>query len=424
MRANQGTRRPGPWAWAVLGLVPALSLAANHEVVANANMTFSPSNLTITEGDTVTFRNGGGVHNVVSNPDAVTQFRCANGCDGAGGNGNVSSASWSATVTFNTPGVIGYYCQAHGVPNSGMTGRITVNAAPTPPPARRMSDFDGDGRSDILWRNASTGANVIWRSANAATTTPVTTVPLVWRIVGLGDYNGDARTDVLWRHSGTGANVIWRSASSATPQAVVGVANPAWSVVGSGDYNGDGRADVLWRSTTGANSLWLSANANTPMALPAVATSWRIVGSGDYNGDGRRDILWRNAVTGANVIWRSANPAQSLTLTRVQNLAWTVAGSGDYNGDGSADILWRNGSTGANILWRSANANTTQAMPAVPLAWRIVASGDYNGDGRSDILWRHSTTGANAIWLSGNVGTPQSVVGVGNLAWTVVGFTE
>jgi hypothetical protein len=26
----------------------------------------------------------------------------------------------------------------------------------------RVGDFDGDGRADIVWRNASTGQSVIW----------------------------------------------------------------------------------------------------------------------------------------------------------------------------------------------------------------------------------------------------------------------
>ena len=27
-------------------------------------------------------------------------------------------------------------------------------------------DFNGDGQSDVLWRNHNTGANAIWRSAS------------------------------------------------------------------------------------------------------------------------------------------------------------------------------------------------------------------------------------------------------------------
>ncbi len=50
-------------------------------------LTFSPNNLTITAGDTVTFHNlGGAMHNVHADDDS---FRCAAGCDDASGNGAV-----------------------------------------------------------------------------------------------------------------------------------------------------------------------------------------------------------------------------------------------------------------------------------------------------------------------------------------------
>ena len=231
-------RRPGPrligvrLSAAVLGLLfSAAAFAANHVVTALSNRTFSPSSLTITAGDTVTFRNGGGFHNVVSDPGSVTSFRCANGCDGAGGNGNLSSLSWSATVAFPTAGTVGYFCEAHGSSGGvGMAGRITIPAGTT---TKRRSDFNGDGRSDILGRNGSTGQNLIWRSANSATPQAVAAVATTWRVVGSGDYNGDGRADILWRNFSTGANRIWRSANQATPQAVTAVTNQAWAVVGS-----------------------------------------------------------------------------------------------------------------------------------------------------------------------------------------------
>lgn len=81
-------------------------------VGGNGNV-FSPSQLTITAGDTVTFHNLGGFHNVVDNAGT---FRCANGCDGVGtGSGTPSGATWSSTLQFNTPGTINAHCEVHGV---------------------------------------------------------------------------------------------------------------------------------------------------------------------------------------------------------------------------------------------------------------------------------------------------------------------
>ena len=96
---------------------------------------------------------------------------------------------------------------------------------------RRVGDFNGDGKADILWRNSSTGGAVIWKSGLASTQQAVTAVTnLDWHVVAAGDYNGDGIADILWRNLATGANVIWRSAKSSTPQAVTGVTDLAWVI--------------------------------------------------------------------------------------------------------------------------------------------------------------------------------------------------
>ena len=111
-----------------MGLASASALAADWPVnVGDPNgLTFAPAVLNIAAGDTVTFTNGGGFHNATSDAGAVTAFRCANGCDGDGGNGAPSSTAWSATVTFPTPGTIGYHCEIHGAAGQGMFGTINV----------------------------------------------------------------------------------------------------------------------------------------------------------------------------------------------------------------------------------------------------------------------------------------------------------
>jgi len=67
------------------------------------------------------------LHNVVADDGS---FRCAHGCDGQpGGNGGASSSNWVVSLTFNTAGTIGYFCEVHGAPGEGMFGTIIVQPA-------------------------------------------------------------------------------------------------------------------------------------------------------------------------------------------------------------------------------------------------------------------------------------------------------
>jgi len=115
---------------ASLGLFSAGAFAADHPVtVGGGGNTFNPATLSIAAGDTVTFSYAGGAtpHNVRSDPTAVTQFRCALGCDGQGGDGTPTGTAWSSTITFPTAGQVPYYCEIHGGPGGiGMSGVITV----------------------------------------------------------------------------------------------------------------------------------------------------------------------------------------------------------------------------------------------------------------------------------------------------------
>ena len=119
-------------AGAALALFAITASAVDHQIIArNGPRVFDPANIEINVGDTVTFVNdpdNAGFHNARSDADAVTQFRCADGCDGVGGgSGDPSSDLWTATVTFDTAGTVGYYCEIHGQDGGGgMSGVITV----------------------------------------------------------------------------------------------------------------------------------------------------------------------------------------------------------------------------------------------------------------------------------------------------------
>lgn len=110
-----------------------LASAANHTVtVGGVGNGFTPSTLRIQAGDTVTFRNQSGFHNVVADDGS---FQCSNSCASASnpGGGSPSSNQWVQTITFNTAGDIGYYCSAHGGAGGvGMSGTIKVEGGGPP----------------------------------------------------------------------------------------------------------------------------------------------------------------------------------------------------------------------------------------------------------------------------------------------------
>ncbi|GAB3387806.1 DUF7948 domain-containing protein [Lysobacter fragariae] len=293
-------------------------------------------------------------------------------------------------------------------------------ATPTSLKFRRY-DVNDDGRADIFWHNATTGANAVWNNGIAAFVRPVSTqTSAAWVVAGIGDFNGDHRGDVLWRNTSTGENEVWLSTFDTHMQLLTTVAGADWYVAGLGDFNGDGKSDIFWRRhSTGANVLWLAGDSAQRVQLATVSNpDWKFAVIGDFNADGKDDVVWRNTATGGNDMWRSAQSTQRVTMTAVTNLAYSIAGAGDFNADGKDDLLWRNSSTGANDLWFSANAPTHQKLVSVTdQNWKVAGVGDYGGDGKADILWRNISTGANVIWNSGTSTTQTRLNGILDQAW-------
>ncbi|MBV9520160.1 MAG: VCBS repeat-containing protein [Hyphomicrobiales bacterium] len=270
-----------------------------------------------------------------------------------------------------------------------------------------LGDFNGDGTNDLLWRNQS-GTLVDWTMNGSQITSSQTvtfgaspaTPDSTWNVAGIGDFNGDGKDDILWRNA-SGSLVDWTmngSQVTASQQVTLGggAATPdaSWSVAGIGDFNGDGKADILWRSANGSLIDWTmngsqisSVQAVTLGGSPAAPGSdWSVAGIGDFNGDGKADILWRNS-NGTLIDWtmngsQIAN-SQQVTLggsPAMPDSSWQIAQIGDFDGNGTSDILWRN-TSGAMEEWSMNGAQiasvspvTFQGTPATPpLTWNTLS---------------------------------------------------
>lgn len=225
------------------------------------------------------------------------------------------------------------------------------------------------------------------------------------------DFNSDSKTDILWRNYTTGTNQIWQmdGTNHTNTLTLNSVTDSNWRIQGTGDIDGDGNDDILWRnSANGINTWWQMENGNyiTGVLLPRVANlDWQIGGTGDFDGGGKvDDIIWYNPTNGTTTIWQMNGATYQLgvRLPDQKEPNWSIGGTGDFNSDGSADILWHNSSTGESRAWlmNGTNFNLEVALPQQTNSnWQFSGSVDLNNDGNSDLLWRNYSTGDNRVWL-------------------------
>ena len=73
-----------------------------------------------------------------------------------------------------------------------------------------VADMNGDGKSDILCRNQSTGESLIWfmNGKSFAGSAPLLTNNALY-ITHVCDFSGEGKKDIVWRNVKTGETVIW-----------------------------------------------------------------------------------------------------------------------------------------------------------------------------------------------------------------------
>ncbi|MBD2329048.1 Calx-beta domain-containing protein [Alkalinema sp. FACHB-956] len=285
-----------------------------------------------------------------------------------------------------------------------------------------ISDFNKDGSSDLLWQNQQTQEVALWYMNRDAYGVAVVlpNAPSGWSIAGLSDFGTDGNADILWRDSKTGETYIWTVDSSTFNQAfnVFRIDDLSWKAELTGDFNGDGKVDIFWRNQrTGSSGFWIMNNTQLVTAtfnIPQVTdVSWKVQGATDFDGDGDLDILWQNRSTGQVGIWEMNRDryVRSHTLITVADLSWQIEGIADFDLDRKPDILWRNYRTGQTAIWKMNGFSYLQSinLPSVAdIAWRIESIGDFNKDGRVDLLWFNSSTQDVAIWTMNGFNLVQS----------------
>ncbi|MFC4609275.1 FG-GAP-like repeat-containing protein [Streptomyces maoxianensis] len=223
--------------------------------------------------------------------------------------------------------------------------------AATAPQAAGFGDLNADLRADVLVRDKAgrlwflrgdgTGqlvGNSGWNAMNV--------------LVRHGDFSGDGREDVIAREASTGKLWLYPGAGTGSLGAPKLMGNGGWNamsrIVAYGDLSGDSRSDMLAvEKATGKLWLYPGTGAGALGARKLIGSSgWTgmsaLVGAGDMNGDGRADLIARKASTGE--LWLYPGKAGALgSRVLIGNGGWngmdSFLGLGDVTGDGRADLV-------------------------------------------------------------------------------------
>lgn len=305
---------------------------------------------------------------------------------------------------------------------NSLTGPIGVFASP-------RNDFDGDGMSDLLWYQASSGTTSI-AYINGTTVKSLLSIggTADWGAIGSGDFDGDGKVDLLWRQVSTGAMGIFFMNRPIISANWVGFGGDKdWSVIGTGDFDGDGKSDMLWRQASSGNVGIIFMNGSVGSSWVGIGgdKDWGVAGVGDFDGDGKSDVIWRKASTGDTGIIFMKGSTGSTWVSIGGGLDWRVVTTGDFNGDGKSDIVWNQISIGLVGVSLMNGSNVLQWIGiGGDKDWGAIEAGDFNGDAKSDIVWRQASTGnLGVLYMTDGVVNSWQGFG-GDKNWNVIPITQ
>ncbi|WP_426003830.1 FG-GAP-like repeat-containing protein [Paenarthrobacter sp. NyZ202] len=246
------------------------------------------------------------------------------------------------------------------------------------------NDFNGDGKADVLARDAS---GLLWLYPGNGTGgwLPRVQVGQGWNVmtamVTPGDFNADGHADLLGRDGG---GLLWfypgNGAGGWKPRVQVGHDWQTMNSLLALDYYGDGYLDLIARTTSGSLQQYVADGKSRFLhpgwaggGLYSAAGLTELTGVEDFNADGLGDMVARDS---AGVLWLHGATGFGSWLPKQQigqgwNAMNSLVGPGDFNGDGKADILARDA---AGNLWLYSN-NGVRTWPSaikVGTGWNVM----------------------------------------------------
>jgi hypothetical protein len=242
------------------------------------------------------------------------------------------------------------------------------------------------------------GGKTVAVDRNQVDVTPLRATPF-------GDFNGNGWSDLLVRQASTGNLLLYPGNGMRFGSAVsVGTGwNSLNAITRFGDFDRDGHEDVIARDTAGRLWLYRGTGAGFSSRINIGTGGWNgmreITPVGDLNGDGFPDLLAVQSSTGNLYVYTGRGTA--LNARRLIGGGWNalseLAAVGDFNRDGRVDLVARTNSTGELWLYRGTGTTLGSRVRIGSGGWNglrdLVGVGDFDRDGFTDLSAVQSSTG-------------------------------
>jgi len=317
------------------------------------------------------------------------------------------------TAYADAPLNIAYPGAGAGFAGNSFDGKLDF-PVPDQPKDLVLTDFDGDGKTDIVGgggtdyqfyvlRNTTAGGMISFAPAQII---PATQAPDFFAV---GDFDGDGKPDLVVDDAfylSPQINVFRNTSSAGTITFAPPIGVPAkdGSRVYVCDIDGDGRPDIIMMGSNPYGNITVLQNSSsggtisfsTPIYLNSPMSGEATIA--DFDGDGKPDMIVLNG--GYLSLFKNYSTPGSPVLKDVEDMP--IAGnqlssisSGDLNGDGKPDLLITDAGGDYDSVYVLANLSRPGtiafgqrlALVATPNGAAFHATiNDMDGDGVNDLV--------------------------------------
>ncbi|MFI1884561.1 transglycosylase family protein [Streptomyces jumonjinensis] len=246
-------------------------------------------------------------------------------------------------------------------PTCGPRHGLGSDPADPYPPSTAAHDFTGDGRDDLL--GISDAGDLKLFGTNADLSFVTTTVGPGWATKDLAsatDFNGDGKGDIVAADRVTGDLHLWTGRGDGSFNGATKIGD-GWTNIEqltAGDFTGDGKGDVIAITKNTANLLLFTSTGSALSDAKTLGTAgWgnvKNLAAGDFTGDGKADIVATNETSGQLSLYPSngsgLNGAAVIGSSFHLKDKLTMA---DLNKDGNSDVIATDRATGDLTIYAS-----------------------------------------------------------------------